>query len=43
VIPIPTGILDADPKRICELEDSDFADDPNVITYELQSHIQEDE
>jgi hypothetical protein len=42
-IPIPTGILDADSQQIRELEDSDFADDPEAIAEELHSDIQEDE
>jgi hypothetical protein len=42
-IPIPTGILDSDSQRIHELEDSDFADNLDMIADELQSDIQEDE
>jgi hypothetical protein len=43
MIPIPTGILDANSQRIRELEDSDFTDDPNAIAEESHSNIQEDE
>jgi hypothetical protein len=43
VISIPTGILDADSQQIRKLEDSDFADNPDVIEEESQSDIQEDE
>jgi hypothetical protein len=43
MIPIPMGILDADSQQIRKLEDSDFADDPNAIADESQSHIEEDE
>jgi len=42
-IPILTGILDADSQHIRELEDSNFADDPNRIAAKSHSDIQEDE
>jgi hypothetical protein len=42
-ISILTGILDADSQHIRELEDSDFADDPEAIAVESHNDIQEDE